>query len=98
MSFIGKPRTTTIEARDLLHVHQRLGLVNFVRRSASADQEDARRRWYMFPSVRRFYVQQGRPGVRPRVRYEEKKKDRVEWFIWEALREKLESRARNPAT
>lgn len=93
MSFIAKPRTTTIHAGDLVPAHRRFGIVNYVRRDGSSlEEERQRRKWYMFRPVTNFYVQEGRPGQVRKVRYEDKKPDRVQWWIWETLKERLAAR------
>lgn len=93
MSLIAKPRHSTVSLSDLAPTRRRLGLVNYVRGEDAARREDARRKWYMYRAVRQFYVQPGRPGegaVRPR--YEEKKRDRVVWWVWDAVKEQIDAR------
>jgi hypothetical protein len=93
MSFIAKPRSTTIPAGDLIPTNRRFGIVNYVRRDGTAlEGERQRRKWYMFKPVTNFYVQEGRPGEVRQVRYQAKKVDRVQWWIWETIKEKLAAR------
>ncbi|KFH44430.1 hypothetical protein ACRE_047940 [Hapsidospora chrysogenum ATCC 11550] len=93
MSFIAKPRSTTIPAGDLIPTSRRFGIVNYVRRDGTAlEEERLRRKWYMFKPVTNFYVQEGRPGEVRQVRYQAKKVDRVQWWIWETIKEKLAAR------
>lgn len=93
MSFIAKPRTTTIQAGDLVPANRRFGIINYIRREGPAlEEERKRRKWYMFRPVTSFYVQQGRPGQVRKVRYQETRPDRVQWWIWEAIKEKLAAR------
>ena len=93
MSFIAKPRSTTIPAGDLIPTSRRFGIVNYVRRDGTAlEEERQRRKWYMFKPVTNFYVQEGRPGEVRQVRYQAKKVDRVQWWIWETIKEKLAAR------
>ncbi|KAM5355189.1 hypothetical protein ACJ41O_001835 [Fusarium nematophilum] len=87
MSAISKPRYSSLQAGDLEPARRRLGLVNYVRDTA---EENTKRRWYMFRAVGRFYVQDKRPRVR--VRYE-KKKDKVDGWIWDAIKERIDKRA-----
>ena len=95
MSFISRPRITTIQAGNLVPTKQRFGLVNYVRREgAELDEARKQRKWYMFRPVTSFYAQQGRPGQPRQVRYQDKKPDRTEWWIWEELKDKLAKRAR----
>jgi hypothetical protein len=54
MSFIGKPRVSTMTLRDLVPARQRFGLVNYVR--GDVEEENRRRKWYMFRAVERFHV------------------------------------------
>lgn len=42
---------------DLQPARKRLGLVNYVRDSASVDRENARRRWWMFRAVKGFRIE-----------------------------------------
>ncbi|KAF7559316.1 hypothetical protein G7046_g4837 [Stylonectria norvegica] len=89
MSFIAKPRYSNLQAGDLVSARRRFGLVNYVRDTAG---ENARRRWYNFRAVARFYVQEKKPERR--VRYERKKKDLVDGWIWEAVKERVAKKAR----
>lgn len=88
MSFIAKPRYSSLQAGDLTPTRRRFGLVNLVR---DTDAENAKRSWYMFRAVGKFYVQEKGP-VR-RVRYEKKKKDQVDGWIWDAIKERLDKKA-----
>lgn len=88
MSSISKPRYSELQAGDLSAVRRRFGLVNYVRDTAA---ENARRSWYMFRAVGRFYVQERGP-VR-RARYEKVKKDKVDAWIWDAIKEKVEKKS-----
>ncbi|KAF4124902.1 hypothetical protein GMORB2_3741 [Geosmithia morbida] len=72
MSFIAKPRYTTLPASELLPRRGRgrgrgtgrLGVVNYTRSRDGASLRDDRasRSWYVFPPVLDFYIQPGRPG------------------------------------
>ncbi|KAK7425739.1 hypothetical protein QQZ08_007838 [Neonectria magnoliae] len=87
MSAIAKPRYSSLQAGDLAPARRRrFGLVNYVRDTAP---ENARRSWYMFRAVGDFYVQEKGP-VR-RVRYETKK-DKVDRWIWDAVKERIDKR------
>ncbi|OIW24092.1 hypothetical protein CONLIGDRAFT_624444 [Coniochaeta ligniaria NRRL 30616] len=57
MSFIGKPRVSSLTVGDLVPVRQRLGLVNYLR--GDVEEENARRKWYMFRAVGKFNVTPG---------------------------------------
>ncbi|KAI5467603.1 hypothetical protein BGZ63DRAFT_31620 [Mariannaea sp. PMI_226] len=89
MSFISKPRYSSLQAGDLAPAHRRFGLVNFVRDTTA---ENAKRSWYMFRAVGKFYVQD--KGPVQKVRYE-KKKDKVDAWIWDTIKEKVNSKAKN---
>ncbi|CAJ2500212.1 Uu.00g030650.m01.CDS01 [Anthostomella pinea] len=54
MSFIAKPRLSTVKMCDLKPASKRLGIVNMFRDTTA---ENATRRWYMFPAVGNFNVQ-----------------------------------------
>ncbi|RTE78862.1 hypothetical protein BHE90_006636 [Fusarium euwallaceae] len=86
MSAISKPRYSSIQAGDLSPVRRRFGLVNYVR---DTTEENAKRRWYMFRAVSKFYVQDKRQR---KVRYE-KKTDKVDGWIWDAIKERIDKRA-----
>ncbi|KAH7313528.1 hypothetical protein B0I35DRAFT_480206 [Stachybotrys elegans] len=88
MSAISKPRYSTMMAGDLVPVARRFGLVNYVRDTAA---ENANRRWFMFPAVRRFFVQEHRSATRQR--YQKKTKGEVESWVWEAVKEKIQRKA-----
>lgn len=93
MSFIAKPRVSTFQAGDLIPAHRRFGIVNYIRRDSPAlEEERKQRKWYAFRPITHFYIQQGRPGQPRKVRYQDPKPDRVEWWIWESLKEKLATR------
>jgi hypothetical protein len=68
MSFIGKPRVAGMTVADLVPTRRRFGLVNYVRRDV--EEENRKRKWYMFPAVGKFHVA---PGGEGRVR---------DGFIW----------------
>ncbi|KFA76482.1 hypothetical protein S40288_06488 [Stachybotrys chartarum IBT 40288] len=87
MSVIGKPRYSSLQVGDLTPARKRFGLVNFVRDAAVA-QENARRRWYMFPAVRRFYVQE-KAAPQGRKRYAKKSAAKIDSWIWDVIRQKL---------
>ncbi|KAI1358987.1 hypothetical protein F5Y08DRAFT_320681 [Xylaria arbuscula] len=53
MSFIAKPRTSLVRLSELKPVNERFGLVNMVRDTTA---ENARRKWYMFRAVDKFYI------------------------------------------
>ncbi|CAH0014994.1 unnamed protein product [Clonostachys rhizophaga] len=89
MSFIAKPRQSTMAAGDLLPAKRRFGLINYIRRPDSAAQENANRKWYMWRAVDKFYIQEGRPGQPRKVRYQTPKPDLVQWWIWEAIQQKI---------
>ena len=95
MSAIAKPRYSALAAADLVPMRRRFGLVNYVRGRDALEVENARRRWYMFRAVGRFYVQERAQGApRTRRRYQKPaRKDLVEGWVWDALREKLLARA-----
>jgi hypothetical protein len=57
MSFIGKPRVSTLTVGDLVPTRQRFGLVNYLR--ADVEEENKRRKWYMFRPVGKFHVAPG---------------------------------------
>ncbi|KAH7156557.1 hypothetical protein EDB81DRAFT_757004 [Dactylonectria macrodidyma] len=88
MSSIAKPRYSSLLAGELTPTSRRFGLVNLVR---NTDADNAKRSWYMFRAVGKFYVQEKGP-VR-KVRYEKKKKDQVDAWIWDAIKENLDKRA-----
>ncbi|KAI8624109.1 hypothetical protein F5Y19DRAFT_339237 [Xylariaceae sp. FL1651] len=69
MSFIAKPRVSTVKLSELKPVSKRLGIVNLARDTAA---ENATRKWYMFPAVGNFNVQMS-SGT-----------SRVQW-IWESI-------------
>ncbi|ROV93303.1 hypothetical protein VSDG_06894 [Cytospora chrysosperma] len=57
MGALGKPRISHVRMCDLQPARKRLGLVNYVRDSASVDRENARRRWWMFRAVKGFRIE-----------------------------------------
>lgn len=71
MSFIGKPRVSSLTVGDLVPTRQRFGLVNFQRTDGEA--ENVRRKWYMFRAVQKFHVP---PGGEKRV---------PNGFVWEEI-------------
>lgn len=91
MSLIAKPRQSIMPLGQFVSERQRMGLVNYVRRqpAVEAARDAEARKWYHWRPVTRFYVQDGRPGQPRRVRYQEPKADRVEWWIWEAVQKRL---------
>ncbi|KAF4463352.1 hypothetical protein FALBO_9839 [Fusarium albosuccineum] len=89
MSAISKPRYSSLQAGDLSPARRRLGLINYVR---DTTEENAKRRWYMFRAVGKFYVQDKRP--QRKVRYE-KKKDKVDGWIWDAIKERIDKRGQH---
>ncbi|KAI1262807.1 hypothetical protein F5Y18DRAFT_144638 [Xylariaceae sp. FL1019] len=54
MSIIAKPRMSTVQLGDLRVANKRIGNVNMVRDTTA---ENARRKWYMYPAVGKFYTQ-----------------------------------------
>ncbi|KAI0144495.1 hypothetical protein GGR57DRAFT_332678 [Xylariaceae sp. FL1272] len=54
MSLIAKPRMSTVQLGDLRAANKRIGNVNMVRDTTA---ENARRKWYMYPAVGKFYTQ-----------------------------------------
>lgn len=82
MSAIAKPRYSNLKAGNLVPTQKRFGLINYVRDTA---EENAKRKWYNFRAVGKFYVQE-RSSVK--VRYA-KKKDMVDGWIWDAIKEKV---------
>ncbi|KAF5973715.1 hypothetical protein FBULB1_8138 [Fusarium bulbicola] len=92
MSAISKPRYSSMHAGDLSPVRRRLGLINYVR---DTKEENARRKWYMFRAVGKFYVQDKRPQTR--VRYQ-KKADKVDGWIWDVIKERIDNRALKAAS
>lgn len=94
MSFIAKPRYSTMQAGELFPARQRLGVVNYVR---DTSKENASRKWYMYRAVGKFYIQdQTAAGAGraegPRVRYQKKSRSVVDTWIWDAVREKIGKR------
>ncbi|CAM1504665.1 Fc.00g022560.m01.CDS01 [Cosmosporella sp. VM-42] len=90
MSFIAKPRYSNLKAGDLIPARKRFGIINYVRDTTA---ENARRRWYNYRAVGKFYVQD--KGEVRRARYEKKKKDMVDGWIWDAIKEKLGKKAQS---
>jgi hypothetical protein len=91
---IATPRTSVIPAGDLLPARRRMGIVNYVRRpSPELEQEIKQKKWYQFRPPTHFYIQQGRPGQPRQTRYQSPPSDKVQWWIWETLKEKLDKRA-----
>ncbi|KAF4991621.1 hypothetical protein FGRMN_7740 [Fusarium graminum] len=87
MSAISKPRYSSIQAGDLSPVRRRFGLINYVR---DTKEENAKRKWYNFRAVGKFYIQDKRPTTR--VRYQ-KKTDKVDGWIWDSIKERIDKRA-----
>ncbi|KAH7239176.1 hypothetical protein BKA59DRAFT_484151 [Fusarium tricinctum] len=92
MSAISKPRYSSIQAGDLSPVRRRFGLINYVR---DTKEENAKRSWYMFRAVGKFYIQDKKPVTR--VRYQ-KKTDKVDGWIWDAIKERIDKRALKSAS
>ncbi|QPC63537.1 hypothetical protein HYE67_005768 [Fusarium culmorum] len=92
MSAISKPRYSSIQAGDLSPVRRRLGLINYVR---DTKEENAKRSWYMFRAVGKFYIQDKKPQAR--VRYQ-KKTDKVDGWIWDSIKERIDNRALKTAS
>ncbi|OAQ58323.1 4-coumarate-CoA ligase 2 [Pochonia chlamydosporia 170] len=92
MSFIAKPRYSSMRAGDLRPATRgtRMGLVNYVRDTAG---ENASRKWYMYRAVGRFYIQEKGVGAGERVRYQKKQKMVVDTWIWDAVKERIAKRA-----
>lgn len=61
MSFIGKPRVSSVAVSDLRPARQRFGMVNYVRTDAAAADARRQRRWWHFAPVIKFNVQQDQP-------------------------------------
>src|SRR5688572_24054038 len=90
MNFIGKPRYSKLQAGHLLPERSRLGLVNYVR--DHTDQEAASRKWYNLRAVNKFYVQDD-AALKTAKKMRKGKKSPVEWWIWDAVRERIAKRA-----
>ncbi|KND90939.1 hypothetical protein TOPH_04361 [Tolypocladium ophioglossoides CBS 100239] len=92
MSLIAKPRYSSLRAGDLAPARRRLGVVNYARDTAG---ENEGRRWYNLRAVGQFYVQDkvAGGGKGRRVRYQKKGKGVVDTWIWDALRDKIATRA-----
>lgn len=94
MSVIGKPRYSSLNAGDLLPApprRRRFGLVNYVRDTA---RENAARKWYNLRAVGNFYVQErANKKGRGAVRYQPKDRSAVDTWIWDAVKEKIATRA-----
>ena len=88
MSAIGKPRYSNLKAGDLIPTRKRFGIINYERDTA---MENAKRMWYNFRAVGNFYVQDVQPMSK--VRYA-KKKDKVDAWIWDAIKEKIQLKAK----
>lgn len=96
MSFIAKPRTSTVHVGELLPTKRRFGIVNYMRQDSPRLEEQRKaRKWYQFRPVTNFYVQQGRPGQGRKVRYAQTtvRKDPVEWWVWESIQQRIASSA-----
>lgn len=85
MSAIGKPRYSIMQAADLVPARRRLGVVNYVR---DTQAENAQRKWYNFRAVGQFFI---RDQSTRKARYE--KKNLVEGWIWDAIKDKIAKRA-----
>lgn len=55
MSYIAKPRLSIVRLGDLSPTKKRLGIVNYTRDTTA---ENKRRKWYMFPAVADFSIQE----------------------------------------
>jgi len=95
MSAIGKPRYSKLQASHLKPQRSRLGLVNYVR--DYTDQEAASRKWYNLRAVNKFYVQED-AALKTARKKRKGKKDLVEWWIWDALRERIAKKAATTGT
>lgn len=89
MSFVSKPRYSSVRAGDLFPVRRRFGLINYAR---DTQTENEARKWYMYRAVKGFHIQE-KSAVVPGKRYQKKKKDLVEGWIWEAIKERIHARA-----
>lgn len=87
MSAISKPRYSNLPAGDLIPTSRRFGLINYIR---DTTKENENRKWYMFRAVGKFYVQPKKE--QRKVRYE-KKKDKVDGWIWDTIKERLDKKA-----
>lgn len=92
MSAISKPRYSSLPAGDLAPTRRRMGLINYLR---DTTKENANRKWYMFRAVGKFYVQP--KGTPRKVRYEKKKKDKVDGWIWDTIKERLDKKTEMPS-
>ncbi|POR34979.1 Uncharacterized protein TPAR_04830 [Tolypocladium paradoxum] len=91
MSLIAKPRYSSLRAGDLAPARRRLGVVNYVRDTAG---ENEARRWYNLRAVGQFYVQERAVGGgQGRVRYQKKGRGVVDAWVWDAVRDKIATRA-----
>ncbi|OAA62265.1 hypothetical protein ISF_05274 [Cordyceps fumosorosea ARSEF 2679] len=97
VSVIGKPRYSALRAGDLVSAarrDRRFGLVNYTRDVAA---ENATRRWYELPAVRRFHIPenaQQASGRRGRgVAQTRAGRNLVEPWIWDAIKEGIAKRA-----
>jgi hypothetical protein len=92
MSLFAKPRHTTVPLGELVPCRRRLGLVNYAREQSAASRakEAKARKWYHWRPVREFFVMELRAPTR--VRYQERKTDQVERWIWTAVEGKLKGR------
>jgi hypothetical protein len=98
MSAIGKPRYSSMRASDLVPApagRRRFGLVSFVR---DVTAENAARRWYMFPAVAKFFVQErvSTVGQLVKPRYQKKTKSVVDEWIWDIVKDKIQKNAALP--
>lgn len=89
MSFISKPRYSSVKAGDLFPVSRRFGIINYARDTAV---ENEARKWYNYRAVKGFHIQD-KSAPAPK-RYQSKKKtDLVEGWIWQAIKDRIQSRA-----
>jgi hypothetical protein len=86
MSAISKPRYSDMRVGDLRPVKSRLGVVNYVRDDVSAER--ASRRWYNLAPAKKFFVQTREERPKPK-RF---KKVSIDFWIWDAIEDKLRKR------
>ncbi|KAH7018364.1 uncharacterized protein B0I36DRAFT_335833 [Microdochium trichocladiopsis] len=76
MSYIAKPRLSVVRLEELKPVRKRLGIVNYSRDTTA---ENARRKWYMFPAVASFSIQETSNTM-----------PKVPW-VWSKIAERIQS-------
>ena len=79
MSFIGKPRVSSLRVGDLNPAKKRFGMVNYVRNTAEANKG---RKLWMFRAVGNFHIQEGKEG-----------KTKHGW-VWKEVAASIEKRAK----